>query len=41
MTLYEQWDKYGEEAKERSVEEYKRVVENYLARERDIYAYLL
>ncbi len=41
MTLYEQWDNYGEEAKERSVEEYKKVVENYLGRERDIYSYLL
>ncbi|MDF2877261.1 MAG: motif domain protein [Clostridia bacterium] len=41
MTLYEQWNNYGEDAKERSVEEYKKVVENYLARERDVYDYLL
>jgi len=41
MTLYEQWNNYGEEAKERSVEEYKKIVENYLARERDVYEYLL
>jgi hypothetical protein len=41
MTLYEQWNNYGEDAKERSVEEYKKVVENYLARERDVYEYLL
>lgn len=41
MSLYEQWNNYGEDAKERSVEEYKKVVENYLARERDVYDYLL
>ncbi|MGL4735945.1 MAG: SEC-C metal-binding domain-containing protein [Cellulosilyticaceae bacterium] len=41
MTLYEQWDNYGEEAKDRSTEEYKQVVENYLTKERDIYAQLL
>lgn len=41
MSLYEQWNNYGEDAKERSVEEYKKVVENYLGRERDIYQYLL
>ncbi|MDF2614956.1 MAG: motif domain protein [Clostridia bacterium] len=41
MTLYEQWNNYGEDAKERSVEEYKKVVENYLARERDVYDYML
>lgn len=41
MTLYEQWDNYGEEAKERSTEEYKQVVEQYLTKERDIYAQLL
>jgi hypothetical protein len=41
MTLYEQWNNYGEDAKERSVEEYKKIVENYLARERDVYDFLL
>ncbi|MGL4344837.1 MAG: SEC-C metal-binding domain-containing protein [Cellulosilyticaceae bacterium] len=41
MTLYEQWDNYGEEAKDRSTEEYKQVVEKYLTKERDIYAELL
>ncbi len=41
MTLFEQWNNYGEDAKNRSVEEYKKVVENYLGRERDVYAYLL
>lgn len=41
MTLYEQWNNYGEDARERSVEEYKSVVENYLTRERDIYVVLL
>ena len=41
MTLYEQWNNYGEEIKERSVEEYKKHIENYLARERDVYDYLL
>ena len=41
MTLFELWNNYGEDAKERSVEEYKKVVENYLGRERDVYAQLL
>lgn len=41
MTLYEQWNNYGEDAKERSTEEYKKVVEKYLTKERDIYSYLL
>lgn len=41
MSLFELWNNYGEDAKERSVEEYKKVVENYLGRERDVYAYLL
>lgn len=41
MSLFEQWNNYGEDAKERSVEEYKKVVENYLGRERDVYVYLL
>jgi hypothetical protein len=41
MTLYEQWDNYGEEAKERSTNEYKEVVEKYLTKERDVYTYLL
>jgi hypothetical protein len=41
MSLYEQWNNYGEEAKNRSTEEYKTVVEKYLTKERDIYAELL
>ena len=41
MTLYEQWNNYGEDAKDRSTEEYKKVVEKYLTKERDIYAQLL
>ncbi|OON95665.1 MAG: preprotein translocase subunit SecA [Epulopiscium sp. Nele67-Bin005] len=41
MTLYEQWENYGEDAKTRSTDEYKRVVEKYLTKERDIYAHLL
>ncbi|PHV71951.1 SEC-C domain-containing protein [Sporanaerobium hydrogeniformans] len=41
MTLYEEWNNYGEDSKEKSVEEYKKVVEDYLARERDVYDYLL
>lgn len=41
MTLFELWNNYGEDAKERSIEEYKKVIENYLGRERDIYAYML
>lgn len=41
MTLYEQWDNYGEEAKDRSTEEYKKVVETYLTKERDVYSQLL
>ena len=41
MTLYEQWDNYGEDAKARSTEEYKKVVERYLTKERDVYAQLL
>lgn len=41
MTLFELWNNYGEDAKERSVEEYKKVVENYLGRERDVYSHLL
>ena len=41
MTLFELWNNYGEDAKERSVEEYKKVVENYLGRERAVYAQLL
>ena len=41
MTLFELWNNYGEDAKERSVEEYKKVVENYLGRERDVYIHLL
>ncbi len=41
MTLYEQWDNYGEEARVRSTEEYKQVVEKYLTKERDVYSQLL
>lgn len=41
MTLYEQWNNYGEDAKDRSTEEYKQVVEKYLTKERDVYAQLL
>lgn len=41
MTLYEQWNNYGEDAKERSTEEYKNVVEKYLTKERDVYSILL
>ena len=41
MTLFELWNNYGEDAKDRSVEEYKKVVENYLGRERDVYNFLL
>ena len=41
MSLFESWNNYGEDAKERSVEEYKHVVENYLGRERDVYAHIL
>ncbi|OON92393.1 MAG: preprotein translocase subunit SecA [Candidatus Epulonipiscium fishelsonii] len=41
MTLFEQWDNYGEDAKNRSTEEYKKVVEKYLTKERDVYAKLL
>ncbi len=39
MTLYEQWDKYGEESK--SEEEYRNIVEAYLMKEKDIYDYIL
>ncbi|OOO00535.1 MAG: preprotein translocase subunit SecA [Epulopiscium sp. Nele67-Bin004] len=41
MSLYEQWENYGEEAKERSTEEYKVVVEKYLTKERNVYAKIL
>ena len=41
MTLYEQWDNYGEDARARSTEEYKQVVEKYLTKERDVYVQLL
>lgn len=39
MTLYEQWDKYGEESG--SQEDYKSIVEDYLVREKNIYEYIL
>ncbi|OOB78881.1 MAG: preprotein translocase subunit SecA [Epulopiscium sp. Nele67-Bin002] len=41
MTLYDQWENYGEEAKARSTEEYKKVVEKYLTKERNVYAKIL
>ncbi|MGL4363114.1 MAG: SEC-C metal-binding domain-containing protein [Cellulosilyticaceae bacterium] len=41
MTLYEQWDNYGDDARERSTEEYKKVVEKYLTKERDVYSQIL
>nr|WP_307990587.1 SEC-C metal-binding domain-containing protein [uncultured Niameybacter sp.] len=41
MTLYQQWDNYGEDAKARSTEEYKKVVERYLTMERNVYVELL
>lgn len=39
MTLYEQWDKYGEDNK--SEDGYKELIEDYLVREKDIYEYIL
>ena len=39
MTLYEQWDKYGEGTK--SDEEYKNIIEKYLMKEKDVYDYIL
>ena len=41
MTLFKQWDNYGEDAKARSTEEYKKVVERYLTMERNVYSELL
>ncbi|OOB77389.1 MAG: preprotein translocase subunit SecA [Epulopiscium sp. Nuni2H_MBin003] len=41
MSLYDQWENYGEDAKERSTEEYKKVVEKYLTKERNVYAKML
>ncbi len=41
MTLYDQWENYGEEAKDRSTEEYKKVVEKYLTKERNVYSQIL
>lgn len=41
MTLFDEWNNYGEDAKERSVDEYKKVVEIYLNKEKDVYATLL
>lgn len=40
-TLYEEWNNYGEEAKAISVDEYKKVVEAYLTKERNVYNVLL
>ena len=39
MTLYEQWDKYGEDNK--SEDAYKKIIEDYLVKEKDIYEYIL
>lgn len=39
MTLYEQWDKYGEG--NRSEDEYRKIIEDYLVREKNIYEYIL
>ena len=39
MTLYEQWDKYGEDRG--TQEDYKKIVEDYLVREKIVYEYLL
>lgn len=39
MTLYEQWDKYGEDSG--SKEEYQRIVEEYLLKEKNVYEYIL
>ncbi|ONI44176.1 preprotein translocase subunit SecA [Candidatus Epulonipiscioides gigas] len=41
MSLFDQWENYGEEAKARSTEEYKKVIERYLTKERNIYVKLL
>lgn len=39
MTLYEQWEKY--EVDSPSQEEYKRKIEDYLVREKNVYAHIL
>ncbi len=39
MTLYEQWDKYGEDSK--SEEAYRDIVEAYLMKEKAVYDYIL
>lgn len=39
MTLYEQWDKYGEGNK--SEDEYRKIIEDYLVREKNVYEYIL
>lgn len=39
MSLYKQWDKYGEDTK--SEEQYREVVEDYLMREKDVYQHIL
>ncbi|HHX61377.1 MAG TPA: SEC-C domain-containing protein [Epulopiscium sp.] len=39
MTLYEQWDKYGEDSN--SEEDYKNIVEEYLMKEKAVYDYIL
>lgn len=41
MTLFDEWNNYGEDAKERSIDEYKKVVEIYLNKEKNVYAALL
>ena len=40
MSLYEKWEKYGEDSS-KSQEEYTRIVEDYLIREKNVYEYLL
>ena len=39
MTLYEQWEKYGEDSP--TEDEYKKRIEDYLLREKNIYAHIL
>lgn len=39
MTLYEEWDQYGEETK--SQEDYQKKIEDYLMREKAVYEYIL
>ncbi|OON95638.1 MAG: preprotein translocase subunit SecA [Candidatus Epulonipiscioides saccharophilum] len=40
-SIFESWENYGEDAKASSTEEYKKVVEKYLTKERNVYAHLL